>query len=135
EGASASNDELLSELAAQKAALGGNGGVVHEQPRPVPPRTSINRSMLRISQAKVDDLVDLVGEAAVYRRKLKHSLRDVVEDHPDVAEGLDTGERIFDELKETALRMRTLPLASISSGFPRAVRDLAAASGKQVELS
>ena len=51
-----------------------------------------------------------------------------------VSDELDIGERLLDGLKDAAIGMRTLPLASIVTPLPRAVRDLAAESGKEVEL-
>ncbi len=41
---------------------------------------------------------------------------------------------MLDELKDTAVGMRTLPLAVIAGPLPRAVRDLARAAGKDVEF-
>src|SRR5205807_10585551 len=41
---------------------------------------------------------------------------------------------LLDELQDAVIQMRTLPLSSITGPFPRAVRDLAAAHDKQVEL-
>ena len=51
-----------------------------------------------------------------------------------VSDELDIGERLLDELKDAAIGMRTLPLSSIVTPLPRAVRDLAAETGKEVEL-
>ncbi len=51
-----------------------------------------------------------------------------------LSDELDVGERLLGDLQETAIEMRTLPLASITGTFPRAVRDIAAARGTEVEL-
>ena len=51
-----------------------------------------------------------------------------------VSDELDLGERLLDELKDAAIGIRTLPLSSIMAPLPRAVRDLASATGKQAEL-
>jgi len=47
---------------------------------------------------------------------------------------VDRGERLLDELQETVLELRMVPLSSITGSLPRAVRDLAAAEGKEVDL-
>jgi len=54
----------------------------------------------------------------------------------DVAEEeLDLGERLISDLQDSVLGLRTLPLSSITTPFPRAIRDLAAGEGKEVELT
>jgi two-component system chemotaxis sensor kinase CheA len=45
------------------------------------------------------------------------------------------GQRLLDELHDSVIGLRTLPLDSITGSFPRAVRDLAVAEGKEVELA
>jgi two-component system chemotaxis sensor kinase CheA len=69
-----------------------------------------------------------------YRRRLAHSFGAESGASPGVAQVLDLGERLLDELKDTAIGMRTLPLAAIGGPLPRAVRDLARAAGKDVEF-
>jgi len=54
---------------------------------------------------------------------------------PDVADVLTSGERMLDELKDTAIGMRTLPLAVITRRLPLAVRDLSVAAGKDIEFA
>ena len=99
---------------------------------PAPPSES--RS-IRVPAEKIDTLLDLVGETVLHRRRLEHELgTDGNGGHGLVADELDLGERLLDDLKGAAIGMRTLPLSSIVTPLPRAVRDLAAETGKQVEL-
>ncbi len=77
-------------------------------------------------------MLDLVGETVLHRRRLEYQLGDGGE--RSVSDELDVGERLLDDLKRAAIGMRTLPLSSIVAPLPRAVRDLAAESGKEVEL-
>ena len=48
---------------------------------------------------------------------------------------LDMGEQLLDELQDSVIQMRTLPLSTITASFPRAIRDLATEEKKKVELS
>ncbi|MGH2840155.1 MAG: chemotaxis protein CheA, partial [Solirubrobacteraceae bacterium] len=91
---------------------------------------------IRVSADKVDALLDAVGETVLHRRRLEHLLTQPAQNGSGrpVAEEMDTGERLLDELQEAVLQMRTLPLSSIAGRFPRAVRDLAQREGKQVKL-
>jgi two-component system chemotaxis sensor kinase CheA len=70
----------------------------------------------------------------LYRRRLAHSLGDSADLPQEIGDELSLGERLLDELKDTAVGMRTLPLSTITGRMPRALRDLAAMEGKDVEL-
>jgi two-component system chemotaxis sensor kinase CheA len=91
---------------------------------------------IRVPAEKIDTLLDLVGETVLHRRRLEHELgaASATGDGRLVADELDLGERLLDDLKGAAIGMRTLPLSSIVMPLPRAVRDLAAETGKEVEL-
>ena len=67
--------------------------------------------------------------------RLAHSLGHQAQLSQDVADLLGAGERMLDDLKDTAVAMRTLPLEVITAGLPRVVRDLARAAGKEVEFA
>ena len=91
---------------------------------------------IRVSSQKVDRMLDAVGESVLHHRRLEHQLGQRVLNARDDAAGeeLDMGERLLEELQESVIEMRTLPLSSITSSYPRAVRELAVAEGKRVEL-
>ena len=89
---------------------------------------------LRVPAAKIDHLLDVAGEILQYRRRLAHELGQETGLPPQVADVFRVGERLLDDLKDTAVGMRTLPLSVITGPLPRAVRDLARAAGKDVEF-
>jgi two-component system chemotaxis sensor kinase CheA len=99
------------------------------------PRETEHRS-IRVPAEKIDTLLDLVGETVLHRRRLEHALggERAVRARRPVSDELDLGERLLDGLKNAAIGLRTLPLSSIMAPLPRAVRDLAAATGREVEL-
>jgi two-component system chemotaxis sensor kinase CheA len=92
---------------------------------------------MRVDAAKVDRMLDAVGEAVLHRRRLEHIVGDrIVATGDDVAEEeLDRGERLLGELQASVIEMRTLPLSTITAPFPRAVRDIAAAEGREADLA
>jgi two-component system chemotaxis sensor kinase CheA len=94
------------------------------------------RRSVRMSTDKVDRLLDAVGETVLHSRRLEHLLTDdsAAGDEERLESELGQGELLLSELQDSVIQMRTLPLSSISGAFPRAVRDLAAAHDKQVEL-
>jgi two-component system chemotaxis sensor kinase CheA len=98
-----------------------------------PPRPS-PRPSIRTSTETVDRLLDVVGETVQHTRRLEHLLTTGERQDERVQEELGRGELLLDELQDSVIQMRTLPLSSITSGFPRAVRDLAIANSLEVEL-
>jgi two-component system chemotaxis sensor kinase CheA len=100
------------------------------------PRGPSERRAIRVPAEKIDRLLDLVGETVLHRRRLEHVLGGGRDEHDEsVSDELDHGERLLDDLKDAAIEMRTLPLSSIAGKLPRAVRDIAAELGKDVELT
>jgi two-component system chemotaxis sensor kinase CheA len=107
-----------------------------ETPTTAPPPGGARRS-LRISADKVDRLLDAVGETVLHNRRLDHLVGNggaPEREGERVGEELERGEVLLDELQDAVIQMRTLPLSTITGPFPRAVRDLAVAHDKQVEL-
>ena len=96
--------------------------------------TAGKRPTLRVPAEKIDHLLDVAGEIMQDRRRLAHCLDAERRLSQEVADVLWAGERMLDDLKDTAVGMRTLPLAVITGRLPRAVRDLARAAGKEADF-
>jgi two-component system chemotaxis sensor kinase CheA len=134
EGTGEADGDLLDELAASRAQI-ARPPAVRPGPLREPPRQEAERRSIRVPAEKLDRLLDLVGETVLHRRRLEHALGDErLQEIESLSDELDVGERLLGDLQETAIEMRTLPLASITGTFPRAVRDIAAAKGTEVEL-
>jgi two-component system chemotaxis sensor kinase CheA len=97
-------------------------------------RPAVERRTLRVPAEKIDHLLDVVGEVMQYQRRLSHSLGTQTRQSQDVADVFSVGDRMLDELKDTAAGLRTLPLSAITGSLPRAVRDFARVAGKSVEF-
>jgi two-component system chemotaxis sensor kinase CheA len=94
-----------------------------------------DRRAIRVPPEKIDRLLDLVSETVLHGRRLEHVIGDEAAGSTQtVSDELDLGGRLFGELKDAAIRMRMLPLATITAPLPRAVRDIATAEGKDVHL-
>jgi two-component system chemotaxis sensor kinase CheA len=136
-GETAPSPDLLDELAASRAgfrAVAAAGPAAEIEVTPVVALSE--RRAIRVPPQKIDRLLDLVGETVLHRRRLEHVLGEARTEHDEtISDELDLGERLFDELKDAAIKMRTLPLSTITGPLPRAVRDIAAAEGKDVELA
>jgi two-component system, chemotaxis family, sensor kinase CheA len=91
---------------------------------------------LRIAADKVDRVLGVVGETVLHHRRLEHLLSEPAAGvaHEPIEQEVDHGEQLLSELQDAVLGMRTLPISSITTGYPRAVRDAAKSAGIEVEL-
>jgi two-component system chemotaxis sensor kinase CheA len=98
----------------------------------------VRSSLVRVDFAKLDLLLNLVGELIVHRTKLTELGRQVAAVVPDAGQDLtDSVHQIASvstQLQETIMDIRMLPIRHVFERFPRLVRDLAHGSGKQIEL-
>ncbi len=102
--------------------------------RPHPVRSSL----VRVDFAKLDLLLNLVGELIVHRTKLTELGRQVAAVAPEAGQELTDSVHqvasVSTQLQETIMDIRMLPIRHVFERFPRLVRDLAHDGGKQVEL-
>ena len=95
-------------------------------------------SMVRVDFAKLDHLLNLVGELIVHRTKLSELARQVADivpgAGPELLASVHQVAGVSTQLQETIMDVRMLPLRHVFERFPRLVRDLARQQGKQVEL-
>ncbi len=131
-------DELrdLAALRTEAAVASENGkSAATPKPAATPVHDPGGERSLRVPAEKIDRLLDLVGETVLHQRRLEHELPPGEAGRTEsLADELDVGARLFDELKSAAIGMRTRPLSSIVGPLPRAMRDLASEHGKEVEL-
>ena len=108
---------------------------VVERRSPESAPTGTRGRTVRVPAEKLDVLLDLVGETVLHRQRLGHMVasgdpaqRELLSDE------LDLGDRLLGALQDAAIQTRTLPFGSITGPFPRAIRDIASAEGKEVDL-
>lgn len=95
---------------------------------------SVSDSSIRVDVALLDNLMNLVGELVLARNQILQ--------HTQVVDGADAGltgssqrlNLITTELQEGVMKTRMQPIDNVWSKFPRVVRDLAVACGKQVRI-
>ncbi|MGN7725651.1 chemotaxis protein CheA [Luteimonas sp. 22616] len=108
---------------------------------PLEPATSGGRrasdadNSIRVAVAKVDALINLVGELVITQAMLRQRSEQL---DPIANEALLSGlvqlERNTRDLQESVMGVRMLPVEFAFSRFPRMVRDLATRLGKKVRL-
>ncbi|MBI5888152.1 MAG: chemotaxis protein CheA [Deltaproteobacteria bacterium] len=89
-------------------------------------------STLRIDASKLDTLVTLVGELVISSASIdQHSNR--IQD-PWLKESASLMLRLVEEVRESSMRLRMVPIGETFSRFNRVVRDLGMESGKDIRI-
>lgn len=95
---------------------------------------------IRVDVARLDELMNLVGELVIDRTRLsqigatlaaKYELDENVE---GLAETVGHISRITADLQDQIMKARMLPIETVLNRFPRMVRDLAQKVGKEIDL-
>ncbi len=111
-------------------AMDASRSIVHE---PAEPRGSaITDSAIRVDVGLLDKLMTLVGELVLARNQVMQ-----FSSSQEDAAFLGTVQRLnllTTELQANVMKTRMQPIGNIWSKFPRVVRDLAVACGKQVRI-
>lgn len=96
---------------------------------------SAESSSIRVDIAKVDQLINLVGELVITKAMLQQGLSAAPE---ALLQALSSNmaqlERHTRDLQEVVLSVRMMPISNLFTRFPRLVRDLAGKLNKEVEL-
>ena len=135
-------ERLLRQLAAYAAS---GTAPVASQPsadqaeEPVPaPITTLDASGgksrgLRVDMHKLDRMLDLTGEIAIARNRLRRMLEEGGAS-PEMLEAQSEVDRLGQDLQERVMQARLVPLRATLRQHIRTVRDLSASQGKQARL-
>ncbi len=89
-------------------------------------------SSVRVSTAKLDSLVDLVGELVTVQARLSQTaFSHGITEFMSIAEEV---ERLTAEIRDNTMSIRMLPIGTTFSKFKRVVRDLSSELGKEIDL-
>ena len=95
----------------------------------------VDATSIRVNVAKVDQLINLVGELVIAEAMLSQSAEGLDPDQQTrLAQGLAQLERNTRDLQDAVLAIRMLPISFVFSRLPRLTRDLSERLGKEVDL-
>lgn len=90
-------------------------------------------SSIRVATDRLDTLVNLVGELVTVQARLSQTA--LVRGIPEFLSIAEEVERLTVSLRDNTMSIRMLPIGTTFSKFKRAVRDLSAELGKEIELT
>jgi two-component system, chemotaxis family, sensor kinase CheA len=141
--------ELLGDLleaqaqADQLAASAGEGDEHAPVSKPTGASSAVAavaESTLRVDAARIDSVMNLVGELIIGKSMLHRVLTEFDQGHSKdpvrakLADALSFQARVLDELHKSVLKIRMVPVEQLFRRFPRVIRDLAKHCGKDVAL-
>lgn len=88
---------------------------------------------VRVRTDVLDNLIDAVGELIITRGQVRGALKQVMT--PDVRAALDELDARVRDVQARALAVRMTPLRTLTERYPRVVRDISRALGKDVRLA
>ncbi len=97
---------------------------------------------IRVDHERLDHLMNLIGELIINRNRYAMLARGLEELSIPAANNIAQNltettysmARISDELQDTIMKVRMVPVSTVFTRFPRLVRDLSRKSGKDMEL-
>jgi two-component system chemotaxis sensor kinase CheA len=101
-----------------------------------PARTSPSSEarIVKVDTAKLDFLVDMVGELVIAQSMIRHDGELSAVANPQLQRNLARLSRITGEVQKTAMSMRMVPVGQLFQKSVRLVRDLTRKSGKHAEV-
>ena len=103
-------------------------------------RYTAKSSVVRVEFAQLDHLLNLVGELIIHRTKLQEMAKTLAQETDqrgaarDLLAAVHQVAGVSQQLQETVMDVRMLPIRHVFERFPRLVRDLARETGKEIEL-
>ena len=134
--------DLLEKQAANLASKAGEAGANPPQKAPAvsSAAATVAESTLRVDAARIDAVMNLVGELIIGKSMLNRSLTEFDQRHArdpvraKLSDALAFQSRVLDELHKCVLKIRMVPVEQLFRRFPRLVRDVAKQCGKDVAL-
>src|SRR5690606_15595826 len=95
-------------------------------------RASKGETTVRVDTAKLDEIMNMVGELVLVRNRLS-TLRGLLDDER-VHKAVADLELVTSDLQAAVMKTRMQPIKKVFGRFPRLVRDLARGLNKQIDL-
>lgn len=131
----AAADALLRSRGAGRVRGAGSGiadDEAPEQARPAAGRRRREARSVRVDAEKLDDLINLVGELVIASAGVNMTVRR--SEREGLVESAAVMQRLVEEVRDSALKLRMVPIGETFGRFQRVVHDLGRELGKDVAL-
>ncbi|MBN1531975.1 MAG: chemotaxis protein CheA [Spirochaetes bacterium] len=91
-----------------------------------------NKKLIRVSVEKIDRLVNLVGELVITGSNVKQISER--RNDSELAEPVSTMTRLIEDIRESTMNIRMVPIGETFKKYERTVRDLSREQGKEVDF-
>lgn len=129
-------EPVPSRLPSSPSPLDPSPSPLSPDPRPLTPdpssQSAVSDSTIRVDVGLLDKLMTLVGELVLARNQIMQS--STGQEDTTLLGRVQRLNLLTSELQAGVMKTRMQPISNIWSKFPRVVRDLALACGKQVRL-
>lgn len=105
-----------------------------EPARPSEPARTADSGSVRVETAKLDYLMDMVGEMVIAQSLIRHSQVLMTSTDSRLIGDLSHLARVTAEVQRATMSMRMVPVAHLFQKIERVIRDLSRKAGKQVVL-
>jgi two-component system chemotaxis sensor kinase CheA len=132
-------EKQAANLASNSAEMGASAAA-QKSPAVSSAAATVAESTLRVDAARIDAVMNLVGELIIGKSMLNRSLAEFDQRHArdpvraKLSDALAFQSRVLDELHKCVLKIRMVPVEQLFRRFPRLVRDVAKQCGKDVAL-
>jgi two-component system, chemotaxis family, sensor kinase CheA len=112
----------------------------HESVAPGGLAHAASENMLRVDAARIDTVMNLVGEMIIGKSMLQRAMAEFERRHSKdplrgkLADALSFQSRVLGELQKSVMKIRMVPVEQLFRRFPRIVRDVARLRNKDVSL-
>ena len=144
----------LLEILIESEAAAVSAGVKAAMPAPIPLEEdeahepaapgglahAASENMLRVDAARIDTVMNLVGEMIIGKSMLQRAMAEFERRHSKdplrakLADALAFQSRVLGELQKSVMKIRMVPVEQLFRRFPRIVRDVARLRNKDVSL-
>jgi len=101
---------------------------------PASGKSSAESSVVRIETAKLEYLIDMVGELVIAESVVRHDPTIKGSQDPVLSRNVTQLARVVQEVQKTSMSMRMVAVGALFRKMSRLTRDLARKSGKRVDL-
>jgi two-component system chemotaxis sensor kinase CheA len=97
-------------------------------------------NVLRVDAAKIDSVLNLVGELILVKSMLQQALNEFSQRFPKeplrgkFSDAMALQARVLNDLQRSVMKIRMVPVEQLFRRFPRVVRDVSRQCGKEVNL-